>query len=169
MQACPTGIDIRNGLQHRCITCADMCDLVMERMGYPKGLVRYTTQNAVDGEATRIIRPRLLVYVALLLAAGAFATSLALRIPVELDVLGDRNALYQETPDGFIRNVYTLEIVNMHDRPLRWRISASGIEGLRLEAEGGCRGVFRPCGVQSDMRTLNWSCRLPPVDARGSN
>ena len=145
VQVCPTGIDIRNGLQYQCIACAacsDVCDQVMERMGYPKGLVRYTTQNAVDGEETRILRPRVFVYAALLLAlAGVFATSLALRIPVELDVLRDRNALYQETPEGLIRNVYTLKIVNMHERPLRWRISASGIEGLRLEAEGGDREV----------------------------
>ena len=145
VQVCPTGIDIRNGLQQQCIACAacaDVCDQVMERMGYPKGLVRYTTQNTVDGDATRILRPRLAVYAALLVVLlGVFATSLALRTPVELDVLRDRNALYQETADGLILNVYTLKIVNMHDRPLRWRISATGIEGLRLTAEGGGREV----------------------------
>ena len=145
VQVCPTGIDIRDGLQHQCIACAacvDVCDQVMERMGYPKGLVRYTTQNAVDGRPTRIVRPRTLVYgggLAALLAV--FTGSLALRVPAELDVIRDRNALHREPSAGLIRNVYTLKIVNMHDEPLRWRISASGIEGLRLEVERGDREV----------------------------
>ena len=153
VQVCPTGIDIRDGLQHQCIACAsciDVCDQVMERMGYPKGLVRYTTQNAIDGAAdgaaggrpARLLRPRVLVYAGLLAGLLAiFAGSLALRVPVELDVLRDRNALYRELPGGLVRNVYTLKIVNMHDAPLRWHIGASGIEGLILEVEGGDREV----------------------------
>ena len=145
VQVCPTGIDIREGLQYECIACAaciDVCDQVMDRMGYPKGLVRYTTQNAVDGKPARILRPRVFVYTAVLaVLLAAFAGSLALRVPVELDVLRDRNALYRESGGGFIHNVYTLKIVNMHDEPLRWRISASGIEGLRLEVEHGDRVV----------------------------
>ena len=145
VQVCPTGIDIRDGLQHGCIACAscvDVCDQVMERMGYPKGLVRYTTQNAVDGRPTRIVRPRTVVYASCLVGLVAvFAGLIAARVPAELDVLRDRNALYQETGDGFIRNVYTLKIVNMHDEPLRWHIRAEGIPGLRLEAEGGDREV----------------------------
>ena len=145
VQVCPTGIDIRDGLQHQCIACAacvDVCDQVMERMGYPKGLVRYTTQNAVDGRPTRVVRPRTLVYAGGLAALLAvFAGSLALRVPAELDVIRDRNALYRETDDGLIRNVYTLKIVNMHDKPLRWRIGVSGIEGLRLDVERDGREV----------------------------
>ena len=108
----------------------------MERMGYPKGLVRYTTQNAVDGRPTRIVRPRTLVYAGALAALLAvFAGSLALRIPAELDVIRDRNALYRETDGGLIRNVYTLKIVNMHDEPLRWRVGVSGIEGMRFDVD----------------------------------
>ena len=145
VQVCPTGIDIRDGLQHQCIACAacvDVCDQVMERMGYPKGLVRYTTQNAVDGRPTRIMRPRTLVYAGGLAALLAvFAGSLALRVPAELDVIRDRNALYRETDGGLIRNVYTLKIVNMHDEPLRWRVGVSGIKGLRLDVEHGDREV----------------------------
>ena len=145
VQVCPTGIDIRDGLQHGCIACAacvDVCDQVMDRMGYPKGLVRYTTQNAVDGRPTRIVRPRTVVYASCLVALLAvFAGLLAFRVPAELDVIRDRNALYRETEDGFIRNVYTLKIVNMHDEPLRWHIRAEGIPGLRLEAERGDREV----------------------------
>ena len=104
VQVCPTGIDIRDGLQHQCIACAacaacvDVCDQVMERMGYPKGLVRYTTQNAVDGRPSRVVRPRTLIYAGGLAALLAvFAGSLALRVPAELDVIRDRNALYRET------------------------------------------------------------------------
>ena len=145
VQVCPTGIDIRDGLQHQCIACAacaDVCDDVMERMGYPKGLVRYTTQNAYEGRPTRIVRPRTLVYAGVIAALVAvFIGLLAVRVPVELDVLRDRNALYREAPDGSIRNVYTLKIVNMHDEPLGWRISASGIEGLRLEAGHAAEAV----------------------------
>ena len=145
VQVCPTGIDIRDGLQHGCIACAscvDVCDQVMERMGYPKGLVRYTTQNAADGRPTRIVRPRTAVYATCLVAlVVVFAGLLAMRVPAELDVIRDRNALYRETDDGFIRNVYTLKIVNMHDEPLRWRIRAEGIPGLRLGTERGDREV----------------------------
>ena len=145
VQVCPTGIDIRHGLQHGCIACAacvDVCDQVMDRMGYPKGLIRYTTQNAVDGRATRIVRPRTLVHAACLVALLALiAILLALRVPVELDVIRDRNALYRETDDGLVRNVYTLKIVNMHGEPLHWRIRAEGIAGLRMEAERGGREV----------------------------
>jgi len=145
VQACPTGIDIRDGLQYECIACAaciDACDQVMDRMDYPKGLIRYTTRNAMDGRPTRVVRPRTLIYAGGLAALTAvFAGSLALRIPAELDVIRDRNALYRETDEGLIRNVYTLKIVNMHDEPLRWRVGASGIEGLRLEGERGDREV----------------------------
>ena len=145
VQVCPTGIDIRDGLQHGCIACAscvDVCDQVMERMGYPKGLVRYTTQNAVDGRATRIVRPRTVIYAACLVAlVGLFAALLALRVPVELDIVRDRNALYRESDDGLVRNVYSVRIMNKHDESLRWRIRAEGIAGLRLEAERGEREV----------------------------
>ena len=89
-----------------------------------------------------MLRPRVLVYAGVLAGLLAvFAGSLALRVPVELDVLRDRNALYREMPGGLVRNVYTLKIVNMHDEPLRWRIGASGIEGLLLAVEHGDREV----------------------------
>ena len=121
----------------------------MDRMGYPKGLIRYTTQNATEGRPTRIVRARTLVYAGGIAALVAvFIGLLALRVPVELDILRDRNALYREAPDGSIRNVYTLKIVNMHDEPLGWRVSASGIEGLRIEAEHAAQAVA-PGGVAS--------------------
>ena len=104
--------------------------------------MRYTTQNAVDGKPSRIVRPRTLIYAGGLAALLAvFAGSLALRVPVELDVIRDRNALYREAAGGLIRNVYTLKIVNMHDEPLRRRVGVSGIEGLRLDVDDPDRVV----------------------------
>ncbi|HEX9583798.1 MAG TPA: cytochrome c oxidase accessory protein CcoG [Gammaproteobacteria bacterium] len=136
VQVCPTGIDIREGLQYQCIACAacvDVCDQVMEKMAYPKGLIRYTTENAVSGGGTRILRPRIVVYAAILVGLLALlGASLALRTPLGLDVIRDRNALYRETAEGLVENVYTLKIINMDDAPHRFRVSARGIDGLEL-------------------------------------
>jgi cytochrome c oxidase accessory protein FixG len=139
VQVCPTGIDIREGLQYQCIACAacvDVCDQVMDKMAYPKGLIRYTTENAVAGKASRIFRPRLLVYgvIVLGLIAGLGA-SLAVRTPLVLEIIRDRNALYRETADGLVENVYTLKIVNMDDAAHAFRLGVSGIEGLDLVIE----------------------------------
>jgi len=142
VQVCPTGIDIRNGLQYMCIGCAaciDACDQVMDKMGYPKGLIRYSTQNAIDGKYAdkeilrHTFRPRTLFYTAVLTAiCVAFVYTLAQRVPMRVDVLRDRQVLSRETPTGAIENVYRLQIINMDDRPHRYQISASGIEGLRV-------------------------------------
>lgn len=141
VQVCPTGIDIRDGLQYQCIACAacvDVCDSVMEKVGYEKGLIRYTTENAVAGKTSRVLRPRMIVYAVLLAVLVAlFGVSLGMRTPLQLDVLRDRNALYRETGDGLIENVYTLKLINMDDRPHRYRISVSGIDGLKLSLDGG--------------------------------
>lgn len=142
VQVCPTGIDIRNGLQYMCIGCAaciDACDQVMDKMGYPKGLIRYSTQNAIDGKypdkeiLRHTFRPRTLFYTTVLTAiCVAFVYTLAQRVPMRVDVLRDRQVLSRETPTGAIENVYRLQIINMDDQPHRYRISASGIEGLRV-------------------------------------
>ncbi len=136
VQVCPTGIDIRNGLQYQCIGCAaciDVCDQVMEKMGYPKGLIRYTTQHELDGGKTHILRGRVIVYATiLLLLVGGLLYSISQRVPLELDVIRDRNALYRETGEGLIENVYTLKIVNMDEHPHTYRLSVSGLEGLRI-------------------------------------
>jgi cytochrome c oxidase accessory protein FixG len=141
VQACPTGIDIRHGLQYECIACGaciDACDQVMDKMGTPRGLVRYTTAHALRGERTRIARTRLLVYALLISAAlGALAFSLLTRTPLILDVLRDRNALYRELHGDRIENAYTLKMINLDDRPHRYRLSVSGMRGLELIAPGG--------------------------------
>ena len=139
VQACPTGIDIRDGLQYQCIGCAaciDACDDVMEKMGYKKGLVRYTTHNILEGGKQRIFRPRVLIYGAILLILIAgLLYSVITRIPLELDVIRDRNKLYSETHDGMIENVYTLRLINKSRHDHEFRLTVQGIEGISLLAD----------------------------------
>ena len=137
VQVCPTGIDIRNGLQYQCIGCAaciDVCDEVMEKVNLPKGLVKYTTEHNIQGGKTNVLRARILVYAALLfIISGALVYSIATRTPLELDIIRDRNALYFETDEGMIENVYTLKVINMTNSPQNYTITASGIEGLTMK------------------------------------
>jgi polyferredoxin len=144
VQVCPVGIDIRNGLQYECIACGaciDACDDVMDKMGYPRGLIRYSTQNAIDGKPTRVARPRILVYGALLLVLVAgFAWGIATRSPLIVDVLRDRNALYRETATG-IDNGYTLKLVNKTDRAQGYSVRIEAPAGLQLR--GGPRPPVR--------------------------
>ncbi len=139
VQVCPTGIDIRDGLQYECIACSaciDACDDIMDKMSYPRGLIRYTTENSALGKGKRILRPRILVYATiLLLLCGMLLTHIIQRIPLDLDVIRDRNALYRETRDGLIENVYTLKILNMDSRPHRYYIEADGVDGMLLATE----------------------------------
>jgi cytochrome c oxidase accessory protein FixG len=143
VQVCPTGIDIRQGLQYECIGCAaciDGCDQVMDRMGYPRGLVRYTTQNALAKGQSRVsslhvFRPRIMVYTALLsvIIVAVFA-ALFLRSPLKVDVIRDRATLVRETRDGLLENVYRLQIMNTDEAPRRYRVTVSGLPGLRIQA-----------------------------------
>jgi polyferredoxin len=115
VQVCPTGIDIRNGLQYECIACGaciDACDEVMDKLGYPKGLVRYTTHNALVGHKVKLLRPRIVIYALLLLAllAGTII-GIANREPLLVDVMRDKQ-LYRLAPDGSIENTYTLRLIN---------------------------------------------------------
>jgi cytochrome c oxidase accessory protein FixG len=145
VQVCPTGIDIRQGLQYECIGCAaciDGCDQVMDKMGYSRGLIRYSTENALAGHWTarqmvkRLMRPRVLVYVAILLAillAAAFG--LGTRAPLRADVIRDRGALAREADDGRIENVYRLQVMNAREEALRLSIDVRSTAPLaRLEA-----------------------------------
>jgi len=139
VQVCPTGIDIRDGLQYQCIACAacvDACDRVMDKMGYPKGLIRYTTESALTGEQPKILRPRVVIYAAILLGlVAAVGYGLASRTPLALDVIRDRNTLYRETNEGMVENVYILKLINMDDKEHRFEISVSGIDGLKLDLD----------------------------------
>jgi cytochrome c oxidase accessory protein FixG len=137
VQVCPTGIDIRDGLQHQCIACGaciDVCDSVMDKMAYARGLIRYTTQNELEtGEPRHFFRPRIAVY-ALLLGAFTLALLLAvlLRVPFQMDVLRDRNALYRDIPHEGVENVYTIRIMNMDNEAHRYTLAADGIPGLTV-------------------------------------
>jgi cytochrome c oxidase accessory protein FixG len=136
VQVCPTGIDIREGLQYECIACAaciDACDSIMDRMNYPRGLIRYTTENALHHKKSSIFRPRVLVYATILIALiSVLVGSLATRTPLILDVIRDRNVLYREVADGFVENIYTLKIVNQHPEAREFELGVSGIEGMVL-------------------------------------
>jgi cytochrome c oxidase accessory protein FixG len=142
LQVCPVGIDIREGLQYECIGCAaciDGCDQVMDKMGYPQGLIRYTTQNALasglDAKAIwrRVRRPRTLIYATLLLAVvGATSVSLALRNPLKVDVIRDRASLAREASPGVIENVYRVQLMNTDETPRRFTIRAEGLPGLKV-------------------------------------
>jgi len=127
VQVCPTGIDIRNGLQYECIACGaciDGCNDVMDKLGYPQGLIRYSTQNAIDGRPTRVLRPRILVYGLLLTAiACAWLWGVSHRSPFIVEVLRDRNALYRLGNDGTVENGYTVKIVNKTDLPAQFTLT----------------------------------------------
>jgi cytochrome c oxidase accessory protein FixG len=145
VQVCPTGIDIRNGLQYECIGCAaciDACDQVMDKMGYPRGLIRYSTENAVASGwdssrmLKRVARPRVLVYGAILLAvSAALLASLYLRVPLKVDVLRDRASLSREVEGGNIENVYRLQLMNTQEKPHRYRIGVSGLDTVAVASD----------------------------------
>ena len=144
VQVCPTGIDIRKGLQYECIGCAaciDGCDQVMDKMGYPHGLIRYSTENAVAGKYAdsdirrHVARPRVLIYSALLVViVAAFFGGLLLRSPLKVDVIRDRGAMVRDAAGGRIENVYRLQFINTDENTHRYRVTVSGLPGLEVVA-----------------------------------
>jgi cytochrome c oxidase accessory protein FixG len=145
VQVCPTGIDIRNGLQYQCIGCAaciDACNHVMKKAGLPRGLIRYTTQNALAGHYVsrqvwaHVLRPRVLLYSAVLLTACALlVVSIALRVPLKVDVIRDRGTFAREVEDEQVENVYRLQVMNTTERRQTYRIAADGVDGLTVASE----------------------------------
>ena len=142
VQVCPTGIDIRDGLQIECIGCAaciDACDTIMDKMNYPRGLISYTTEHNLSGQKTHLVRPRLIGYaVALTAMMGVFAYAVSDRALVKLDVLKDR-VLYRENEQGRIENVYTLKVMNKAQSEQTFIIEAVGLEGLQYEGRNEVR------------------------------
>ena len=142
VQVCPTGIDIRNGLQSNCIGCAaciDVCDSVMDKMNYPRGLIRYATENALAHGWSRaelrqrILRPRVLVYGALLLAvAGVLVASMSLRSPFRVNVIRDRGVMARTVANGVAENVYRLQVMNATETVQRYRVDIQGPHGMAL-------------------------------------
>jgi cytochrome c oxidase accessory protein FixG len=174
VQVCPTGIDIRDGLQYECIGCAacvDVCDSVMDRMGYARGLVRYATTHALSDHLDRqqmlrrVLRPRTLVYGTLLLIlTGTLLGSLALRNPLKVDVIRDRNVLARIVEDGRIENTYRLHFMNASETPHTLRISVEGLEGIRIASP------LRYDVSAASNRAVPVSVQVPPgIGQPGSN
>jgi cytochrome c oxidase accessory protein FixG len=170
VQVCPTGIDIRNGLQQECIACTaciDACDGVMGKMQAPRGLIRYATQNGIDHRLgaqqmlTRLLRPRVLIYGTVLLAITiGFVASLALRNPLKVDVVRDRAALARLVDDGAIENVYRLQLMNATESVQRLTVRVSGIDGA---------GVAGSSDVEIGPAEARWmalAVRVPHASAR---
>ena len=145
VQVCPTGIDIRNGLQYECIgcgLCVDACNSVMDKVNYPRGLIRFATQNAMTqhwGRAEilrRVLRPRVLFYSSVLVGLSvAMLVSMATRVPLKVDVVRDRAALSRMVAGGQLENIYRLQIMNATEATQRYRISATGLEGLKVASD----------------------------------
>jgi cytochrome c oxidase accessory protein FixG len=148
VQVCPTGIDIREGLQYECIGCAaciDGCDQVMDKMGYPRGLIRYSTENALaqgwswQRILARTFRPRVLAYGSILVAITiAGSVALWLRVPLKVDVIRDRTSLAREVEGGRIENVYRLQVMNTEESPRRVKLAVQGpaiLSGLEILAD----------------------------------
>lgn len=154
VQVCPTGIDIRNGLQYECIgcgACIDACDDVMDKMGYAKGLIKYSTQHAVDNQLTkqqvfgRMFRPRVLAYTAILaILVVGMSISLYLKTDFRVDVLRDRGVLARMTEDGKFENVYTLKLDNQSEQLKTYRLNITGLSeaSLHIEDDDGQQKAF---------------------------
>ena len=169
VQVCPTGIDIRQGLQYECIGCAaciDVCNTVMDKLEYPRGLIRYATQRSLaEGGAAltvkRVLRPRVLIYGAVLvLIAGGFTASLALRAPLRVDVVRDRGSLARLVDEGRIENVYRLQVMNNTEVTQRYRFAVSGIPGAQVLARSDTR--LAP----AESRWVPVAVQVPPEQAQ---
>lgn len=142
---CPTGIDIRKGQQYECIgcgACIDACDPVMDKLGLPRGLIRYTTENALAKHFSskdvirHVLRPRIILYMVILTAIiAASVWSISTRIPLKVDVIRDRSILTRESDDGRIENVYNLKIMNTTEAPKRYALSVTGMDGIEIAGE----------------------------------
>ncbi|WP_153132503.1 cytochrome c oxidase accessory protein CcoG [Dechloromonas hortensis] len=174
VQVCPTGIDIRNGLQYECIGCAaciDVCDQVMDKVGLPRGLVRYSTENALEKHLTRqeiiahIVRPRILLYTVILaIILGLTTWFLAHRIPLKVDIIRDRSTLAREADDGSIENVYMLQIMNTEEQPHRYKVTVDGLNGVGI---AGDSEVEVPAATLQGFNTV---VRVPPESGKqGAN
>ena len=167
VQVCPTGIDIRQGLQYECIACAaciDACDTIMDKVGSPRGLIRYSTERALEHKSYRLLRPRTLVYTGiLLLLLGSMVASMALRKPVIMDVIRDRNALYRDVGRQGIENSFSIRIVNKHNEDHVYELHVSGPEGIQLRTDA----VIAIAG--ESVATMPVSVTVPHEHSYGGN
>ncbi|MCS3513635.1 MULTISPECIES: cytochrome c oxidase accessory protein CcoG [Pseudomonas] len=138
VQVCPTGIDIRDGLQMECIGCAaciDACDSIMDKMGYARGLVSYTSEHQLQGGKAHLLRPRLIGYSAVLLVMiAALVVALVERPLVSLDVTKDRG-MFRENAQGLIENIYSLKVINKTQQRQDYRVELLDAEGFQLQGK----------------------------------
>ena len=131
VQVCPTGIDIRNGLQYECINCGaciDACDNTMSHMGYAKGLISYTTENKLDNIKEKVLRPKLVGYGVMLSVMTLLFIYACMTIsPMRLDVIRDRNQLYRENTEGLIENTFTLKVFNKTESTQEYNMNVEGL------------------------------------------
>jgi cytochrome c oxidase accessory protein FixG len=174
VEACPTGIDIRKGLQYECIGCAaciDACDQVMEKMDYPKGLIRYSTEHAIEKHwgwkeiLGHIVRPRVVIYSTILATiCAAFVWGIATKATLRVDVIRDRATLAREVEGGLIENVYRLHVLNVSEAPHRYAVSVSGLPGIDMV---GDRIIEVP---PAGNKSFTVQVRVPPESGKkGSN
>ncbi|MDN4504438.1 cytochrome c oxidase accessory protein CcoG [Alteromonadaceae bacterium BrNp21-10] len=160
---CPTGIDIRNGLQYECIDCGkcvDACNDTMDKMRYPRGLIKFTSERQLAGGKSNIFRPKLVGYAAvLLIMSGLLVVELFSRVPLAVDIIRDRNTLYRETNEGLIENVYTLKIMNKSQFTETYEVSITGLTSpqitgqTRIKVNGG-EVLTLPISVAVDAYSL---------------
>lgn len=136
VHVCPTGIDIRNGLQYECINCGacvDACNETMDKMNYPRGLIRFTTERNLQGGKTRKVRFKSVGYaMAVLVMSGLLVWDIATRVPLKVDILRDRNQLYSINMENWVENVFTLKILNKSQLPVTYRIDIEGFSDYQL-------------------------------------
>ena len=166
VQVCPTGIDIRKGLQYECIgcgACADVCDEVMDKMGYARGLVKYSTQNAMAqgwnrGQMIRrALRPRILMYTGILaVLCLAVGVSLFTRTPLKVDVIRDRGTIARMVEKGRIENVYRLQIMNATESRQALSMAVNGLEGIEI-VEGNATEL-----LPTEVRSVVLRVQVPP-------
>ncbi len=173
VQVCPTGIDIRNGLQYECISCSaciDVCDTVMDKMHYPRGLIRYSTPNGIQHKLSsvamirRVLRPRVLIYTAVLLTISiSLLSSLIMRAPFKVDVVRDRGSLARVVDRGQIENVYRLQLMNATEVQQQYHLRVSGLAGAQIVSEDS---------VTVNAASSRWvpvRVQTPPAAAPGSH
>jgi cytochrome c oxidase accessory protein FixG len=170
VQVCPTGIDIRKGLQYECIGCAaciDACDQVMEKMGTPKGLIRYSTEHAIASHwgwrtiVRHIIRPRVLVYSAVLgVIVVAFIWGIVTKSTLRVDVIRDRAVLAREVDNGMIENIYRLHLMNVSEHARQYQITVRGLPGIQLIGQTALE-----LSTEAD-KTLMVQVQVPPESGK---
>ncbi len=167
VQVCPVDIDIREGTQYECIDCGlcvDACNSVMDKMGYERGLIRYTTQDSIAGGETKIFRPRLIGYaIALLIMVSFFTYSIANRVPVGIDVLRDRGVKLFRVRGNNVENVYSLKLNNKDRNGHKYELKVEGVTDYKLR---GAKNIYLEEG---EVLTLPIRLSIAKDDLKSSN